>query len=60
LADSSVWLSDIPVHFFDWTDLLITRPESFVFDLKPRDAGKAEKLKLMYEDAIKGDPSIEI
>jgi hypothetical protein len=35
------FVADIPVHTFDWTDLLITRLEVFVFDIKPRDAYKA-------------------
>ena len=51
---------DIPVHFEDWNDLLITRPHTFVFDVKPRNAEKERAIKQMYQDAVKADPSIAI
>jgi hypothetical protein len=51
-------MTDIPVHTFDWTDLLITRPEVFVFDIKPRDAYKAQKIQSMYEEAVVESPDI--
>ncbi|KAI4960765.1 hypothetical protein J4E86_002390 [Alternaria arbusti] len=51
---------DIPIHTEDWTDLLITRPEVFVFDIKPRDAHKEKKLVAMYEEALVEHPDLAI
>jgi hypothetical protein len=53
-------LLDIPVHTFDWTDLLITRPEPFVFDIKPRDAYKAQKIQSMYEEGLAQSPDLAV
>ena len=53
-------VADIPVHTFDWTDLLITRPEVFVFDIKPRDEHKAKMLETMFEDAKRMSPDLAI
>jgi len=52
--------TDIPIHTEDWTDLLITRPEVFVFDIKPRDAYKEKKLVAMYEEALVEHPDLAI
>ena len=52
--------SDIPIHTSDWTDLLITRPEPFVFDIKPRDAHKAKMVQIMFEEAVQQSPDIAI
>jgi hypothetical protein len=57
IANSSI---DIPVHTFDWTDLLITRPEVFVFDIEPRDAYKAHKTQSMFEEAVIESPDLEV
>lgn len=51
---------DIPVHTFDWTDLLITRPEVFVFDIKPRDAYKAKLIDTMYEEGLLESPDLAV
>jgi len=40
--------------------LLITRPEVFVFDIKPRDAHKEKKLVAMYEEALVEHPDLAI
>ena len=48
------------MHTFDWTDLLITRPEPFVFDIKPRDAYKAQKIQSMYEEGLAQSPDLAV
>jgi hypothetical protein len=48
------------VHTFDWTDLLITRPEVFVFEIKPRDEYKAQKIQLMFEEAVAESPDLAV
>jgi hypothetical protein len=40
------------VHTFDWTDLLITRPAVFLFDIKPRNEYKAKLVDNMFEEAL--------
>jgi hypothetical protein len=40
--------------------LLITRPEVFVFDIKPRDELKEKKLVSMFEEALAAHPDLAI
>ncbi|EUC35508.1 hypothetical protein COCCADRAFT_35011 [Bipolaris zeicola 26-R-13] len=51
---------DIPVHVTDWTDLLITRPRPFVFDIKPRDEHKAKLVDTMFEEAVMESADVAI
>jgi hypothetical protein len=51
---------DIPVHTVDSTDLLITRPEPFVFDIKPRASLKAQKIQSMFEEALVESPDLAV
>ena len=52
--------TDIPIHTEDWTDLLITRPEVFVFNIKPRNEVKEKKLVSMFEEALAAHPDLAI
>ena len=40
--------------------MLITRPEVFVFDIKPRDEYKEKKLVTMFEEALAAHPDLAI
>lgn len=40
--------------------MLITRPEVFVFDIKPRDAYKEKKLVNLFEEALAKHPDLAI
>jgi hypothetical protein len=42
---------EIPVHWNDYTPLLIAKPAEFKFDAVPRSKQKMEELKQMYEEA---------
>lgn len=47
---------EIPVHWNNFTDLLITRPEPFVFDIKPRNEKRAAQIEEYYQEAVRNDP----
>ncbi len=48
------------MHFADWTDLLITRPATFLFDIKPRNEHKARLIKKMYEEGLAAHPDLAV
>ncbi|KAK0712099.1 cytochrome P450 [Lasiosphaeris hirsuta] len=43
--------NEVPVHWLDYTPLLIAKPEEFPFDAVPRSAAKMELMRNMYESA---------
>lgn len=49
---------EIPVHWNNFTDLLITRPEPFVFDIKPRSKKRAAQIEEYYQEALRNDPHV--
>ncbi|KAM0334486.1 hypothetical protein ACHAQA_001515 [Verticillium albo-atrum] len=48
--------SAVPVHWNDFTPLLIAKPAAFEFDVVVR-MGRGELMRQMYEEAVKGDES---
>ncbi|KAK1756450.1 hypothetical protein QBC47DRAFT_460270 [Echria macrotheca] len=55
--------AEVPVHWNDYTPLLIAKPSRFEFDLVPRDEGKRARMREMYaasremDDKEKGETS---
>ncbi|KAK3341062.1 cytochrome P450 [Neurospora tetraspora] len=47
--------SELPVHWNDYTPLLIAKPCRFPFDAHPRDEGKLKKMREMYDEAVEGE-----
>ncbi|KAJ4399018.1 hypothetical protein N0V85_006137 [Neurospora sp. IMI 360204] len=45
----------LPVHWNDYTPLLIAKPCRFPFDAHPRDEGKLKKMREMYDEAVEGE-----
>ncbi|KAK3358178.1 cytochrome P450 [Lasiosphaeria hispida] len=43
--------NEVPVHWLDYTPLLIAKPEEFPFDATPRSEAKMELMREMYESA---------
>ncbi|KAL0472913.1 cytochrome P450 2E1 [Neurospora intermedia] len=46
---------EMPVHWNDYTPLLIAKPCRFPFDAVPRDEEKLKKMREMYEEAVEGE-----
>ncbi|KAK3495247.1 cytochrome P450 [Neurospora hispaniola] len=46
---------EMPVHWNDYTPLLIAKPCRFPFDAVPRDEEKLKKMREMYEEAMEGE-----
>ncbi|KAK2067094.1 hypothetical protein P8C59_000858 [Phyllachora maydis] len=54
---------DVPVHWNNYTALLIAKPEPFVFDALPRDEDKMALMSVMYEfakDAEDAELEVEV
>lgn len=51
---------DVPVHWNSFTDLLITRPEPFVFNIEARNEKRAAQIEELYKEAAELDPSLRI
>ncbi|KAK1777554.1 cytochrome P450 [Copromyces sp. CBS 386.78] len=43
---------EVPVHWNDYTPLLIAKPCRFPFEAVPRDEHKVKKMREMYDDAV--------
>jgi hypothetical protein len=55
--------AEVPVHWDDYTPLLIAKPEPFEFDVVPRSPEKLERMREMYEAALRdgeGQPDMDI
>lgn len=46
---------EMPVHWNDYTPLLIAKPCRFPFDAVPRDKEKVKRMREMYEEAMEGE-----
>lgn len=48
----------IPANPTDFSELLITRPEPFAFDIVPRSEKKALQIEENFQDAMRNDPHL--